>query len=80
MIKKFDEEYSDLMIPDDGSERRVLKSLEPEYVPFPEQRVSNILLFLYTQKPGGFGEHFCLNQEHKDRLASIRKNIEKSCN
>ena len=78
MIRKYDEEYSDLMIPDDGSERRVLKSLEPEYVPFPEQRVSNILLFLYTQKPGGFEEHFCLNQEHKDRLASIRKNIEKN--
>lgn len=78
MIKKFDEEYSDLMIPDDGSERRVLKSLEPEYVPYPEYRVSNRALFLFTQKPGGFVENFCLTQEYKDKLSDIRKNMEKN--
>ena len=33
MIRKFDEEYKDLMVEDDGHEKRVLKSIEEEYIP-----------------------------------------------
>ncbi|MBR2997523.1 MAG: hypothetical protein IKF37_00410 [Bacilli bacterium] len=78
MIRKFDEDYKDLIVEDDGSPKRVLKSLEEEYIAYPEQKVNNITLFLLSQRSGGFVENFCLRNDNKDKLNDIRNNIEKN--
>lgn len=77
MIKKFDEEYKDLLV--EGSEQnRVLKSIEPEYTPFPKLKYNNITFFLLSQRNAGFLEQYCLSQEHKEKLDSIRENMNKN--
>ena len=78
MIRRFDEEYKDLMIEDDGSERRVLKSIEEEYVPFPERRCDNITLFVLSQRDPGFIENYCLSDDNKKKLNDLRDNMNKN--
>lgn len=78
MIRKYDEEYKDLMVEDDSIEKRTLKSIEEEYISFPEQKVNNISLFLFSQKKGGFLENYCLREDDKKRLYNIRNAMEKN--
>ena len=78
MIRKFDEEYKDLMVEDDGHEKRVLKSIEEEYIPYPEQRCDNIILFILSQKSGGFIENYCLREDDKERLCNIKDTMDRN--
>ena len=53
MIHEFDKEFPDLIVPDDGSGLRQLRTPDEEYMSFPEVEINNITLFLYSTKVKG---------------------------
>lgn len=75
MIRKFDEEFSDLLIDQNGP----MRPLETEYTDFnqPEKIYDNMTLFLLSQKEPGFIEKYCLRENNINRLTTIRDNINK---
>lgn len=73
MIRKFDENFNDLLIDDNGP----IRSLETEYSDsnYPERVYDNMTLFLLSQKEPGFIEKYCLRENNKNKLISIRETI-----
>ena len=78
MIHEFDKEFPDLIVPDDGSGLRQLRTPDEEYMSFPEVEINNITLFLYSQKEPGFVERWCFRQGDQDKLADMRKKMDKN--
>ena len=72
-----DEEYKDLMLEDDGNEKRVLTSLEDEEANYPKQEYNNRFLFLISQKDAGFMAISALSIDNKKRLQTIKENLSK---
>ena len=78
MIRKFDEEFPDLIVFDDQPSR-VLHGIDgDDDVVYPEQIISNSFLFLLSQKKGGFLENYCLRENNKAKLNNIRNNMDKN--
>lgn len=75
MIRNFDEEFKELLIDDNGP----IRSLETEYSDsnYPERVYDNMTLFLLSQKEPGFIEKYCLRENNKNKLISIRETINK---
>lgn len=75
MIRKFDENFNDLLIDDNGP----IRSLKTEYSDsnYPERVYDNMTLFLLSQKEPGFIEKYCLRENNKNKLISIRETINK---
>ena len=76
MIKKFDEEYKDLMVENSDS-KRTLKTIDEEYTPYPKQEYNNRFLFLLSQKEPGFMAIYTLRIDTKKRLQTIKENLAK---
>lgn len=78
MIRKFDEEFPDLIVFDDQPSM-VLHGIDgDDDVVYPEQIISNSFLFLLSQKKGGFLENYCLRENNKVKLNNIRNNMDKN--
>ena len=73
MIRNFDEEFKKLLIDDNIP----IRSLETEYNDsnYPERVYDNMTLFLLSQKEPGFIEKYCLRENNKNKLISIRETI-----
>ena len=73
MIRNFDEEFKKLLIEDNVP----IRSLETEYSDsnYPERVYDNMTLFLLSQKEPGFIEKYCLRENNKNKLISIRETI-----
>lgn len=73
MIRYFDEEFKELLIDDNGP----IRSLETEYSDsnYPERVYDTMTLFLLSQKEPGFIEKYCLRENNKNKLISIRETI-----
>lgn len=78
MIKKFDEEFPDLIVFDDQPKRASICTDTDTEASFPEQEFDEVELFLLSQNVDGFIVKFCTREKHRNEITKLKNVLEEN--